>query len=342
MNPFERYREIISQQIMVDGKDVKSKIEIRTDPLYEEHAFYSTLISEERANKPEPLVTIEKHVNDAKECIFCKPRLYEATPEPRIVHGKLISLRDDKGEIITVPNKYSFSAPHYVTIFSAHKPNLEELTTADMVCYLESAHDLGTLMVQMPHVIGMWDIINWGELAAASQPHPHAQRGGISRNMRCRSIKEAEAIEKIALSRGIDPFDEYIKRVRESECFVFENEFIQISAPFAPQYPDQVDIICKSRYNTLLDINDENVRKIIAGSMLGAFHALRLRRNVTDMNVVTHQEIFNKKSFYRLHWHLFPRKPMHRLGALEAGQDLFVTPIYPSVTADALRTHYKH
>lgn len=341
MNPFEKYREVVTHPKIVEGKEVNSAIEIRTDPLFEEYAFYSTLISAERANKPEVFSAVEKKADNSPECIFCKPKLYEMTPEPRMYHGRLTSFRDDRSEIITVPNLFSFSAPHYVTIFSVHKPDLEQLATDDMVCYLESAYDLGNEMIKMPYVIGMWDIINWGELAAASQPHPHAQRGGISRSMRSRNIKEAEVIEIIARSRGVDPFEEYLKKIRDSEYFIFENEFIQISAPFAPQYPDQVDVICKQRYNTILDLKDEPVRKIIASSMLGAFHALRQKRGVSDLNVVTHQEVFNKKSYYRLHWHVFPRKKGHRLGALETGQDLFVTPIYPIVTAKTLREHYQ-
>lgn len=343
-NPFENYKETFIHEILHEGKEKKSLIEIRIDPLFDKYSLHSTSISEARASKPESF-KMNGHIKGEEEpdvdenCIFCPKKIFELTPEPKIIHGELSTIEDSQYKIITVPNLYPFSVPHYVTIFSKHKPDLRKLTFDALINYMESCYFLAREMKGKKGVEGMWDIINWGPAAAASQLHPHAQRGGIRKMMVVRADKEAEAIEKLVQETGKGQFEEYIAKVRDSPYFIFENSLLQIHAPFAPRLPDQVDVICKKSVNTILDIESKGERDEIARTMLGIFHALREERGVTDLNMIMHQERFSQKGNYRLHWHIMPRNK-NKLGALEIGEDINVVAVYPEKTAQILREHY--
>lgn len=339
-NPFEEFKEVFTHEIVHEGQEKKSLIEIRIDPLFEQYSLHSTSISEARANRPENFSS-NGHSNEPEEdpdCIFCPQKVFKVTPEPRIIHGDLTTV-DNTHNIITVPNLYPFSVPHYVTIFSTHKPNLKALTYIDMINYLESSYFLAREMKGKKGVYGMWDIINWGAAAAASQSHPHAQRGGIRKLMVVKADKESDAIERLIKEKGTDQFEEYLRKVRDSPYFIFENDLLQISAPFAPKFPDQVDIICKKPFRNIVDIESKQERDNIASTMLGVFHALKEKRGVTDLNLIMHQERFNVESHYRLHWHVYPRNK-NKLGGLEVGDSINVVHVYPEKTAEALKAHY--
>jgi len=110
-----------------------------------------------------------------------------------------------------------------------------------------------------------------------------------------------------------------------------------ICAPFAPKFPDHVDIISKRGFNTLLDTSWD-YRKGLAESMLGVFHSLCIHRGVSDFNLALHQNFFEVKDFYRLHWHVYPRNK-NNLGGMEINNS-YVVGVFPQVTAKALRQHF--
>lgn len=343
-NPFEDYTERFYYEITHEGKEKKSAIEIRLDPLLGPYSLHSTSISEARANKPENFETNgqvagEKEPEVDPDCPFCPQKIFSVTPEPRIIHGDLVTIKDDSHKVITVPNLYPFSVPHYVTIFSKHRPDLRKLGYDELINYMESGYFLAREMKGKKGVEGMWDIINWGPTAAASQPHPHAQRGGVRKTMIVRADKEAEGIERLVKETGKDPFAEYMAKVRDSPYFIFENNMVQIHAPFAPRFPDQVDVICKKKASNILDLEIKEERDEIARTMLGIFHALREKRGVTDLNLIMHQDRFGKNGSYRLHWHVMPRNK-NKLGGLEIGDDINVVFVYPEKTAEILKRYY--
>ncbi|MFH0831376.1 MAG: hypothetical protein V1886_00705 [archaeon] len=283
------------------------------------------------------------------KCPFCYPNLEKVTPNPKKMHNSGLTIEDSEfklakmpeSKVISVPNLYPFTVPHWVTIFAKHKPDLQELNFQDIFNYIESGYEIAKEIKFIEGVDGMWDIINWGPEAAASQPHPHAQRGGIATMMITemdREIEKCTAAKKYLMD---DPFEHYMNRIRQSALFGFENEHILIHAPFAPKFPHSIDIICKRKAGNILDLN-EHERKVIAHSMLGVFHLLYNRCGVRDLNVVTHQTRLNSKneSDYHLHWHFMPRN-LNKLGGVEINLNNFVVSVFPEATAKEIKTHYK-
>jgi galactose-1-phosphate uridylyltransferase len=348
-------------------------IEIRESPPF---FLYSTLISRERAQKPtrprptryydhsqlEEAIALVQAAHPATSmalgpellraldlvlerhkaahhanCPFCPALRDSVTPRPRIYHKPFDGSSE---QFVTVPNLYPFSLPHYVTIFPHHTPDLAHLSGADLHGYLETGHELALLIRDKHENDGMWDIINWGPHAAASQSHPHAQRGGIAKKMITEADAEIAACSAAARYLGADPFEDYMSRIRASSLFGFENDFVFIHAPFAPKFPHQVDIICRNPCPNLCELSPDE-RRVIGESMLGVFHMLYNEAGVTDLNVITHQARFatDKNSGYRLHWHITPRN-LSGLGGIEINLNDFVVTVFPEETARLLRAHY--
>jgi galactose-1-phosphate uridylyltransferase len=321
------------EEIIPESKVVFS-VEMRTDPLLGEYSDYTSLISEERANRP-GLPNNQKRTEENKDCIFCKPKSYYALSVPAVNHREV--------DVISVPNRFPSIIPHYVTIFSnKHKTDLAEIDFDDMFNYLRSGKDLAMEFASQG-LEGMIDYINWGVDAGGTQPHAHSQRQGIYAGTRGEADKEIKAIENRAIDLGMNPFDWYMSKVRDSGLFVFEDKEIFISAPFAPKFNNQIDIVTKNSKN-YLDM-DEKTMFAIAGGMALVLSTMRrfsyehngevIPAEITNINVVNHQTRFAHSSQnYRMHWHIYPR--MSRIGGTEL-QGFYGISLYPEETARALR-----
>lgn len=341
-NFFEDYKQNISSvfSMPTEGCDKEQEVvrnmEIRQDPIFLSH---STALSPERANRPMKQSEEKKYDNDPNKCIFCLPQIYEKTPTPRKEHSKLISFSNPNEKTISVPNLYPFSYPHWVTVFPVHKPDLRYLDYEDLVNYFESGYEIATEIKKLNGIVGMWDIINWGKAAGASQEHPHAQRGGICEKMITDSDTEMQAYTESKLRlRNEDPFEEYMDAIRNSNLYGWENDYLFIYAPFAPKMSDEVQMILKPKeIRNILDL-DEDSRKNISKCMLGVFHVLREKRGVTDLNVIMHQQRFDQKDNYRINWHIIPRNKS-LWGGMEMNNH-YVVDVYPETTAQEIRNHY--
>jgi len=335
---FPDHIDLIKYEFSHMGNPVVRTIEVRKDPLF---GHYSSLISPERVKRPHT-TDVEERRTDESTCIFCPPRIYQVTPEPKKRHKGFITYKEsEKHPVLSVPNLFPFGKPHYVTVFKVHEPDLMQLDFNDMEAYLESGCEIAREIKGMEGVFGMWDIINWGYYAAASQIHPHAQRGGLTRVMMTEMDIEYERYGRLSAK---DQFNEYMSRIRGSDLFGWESELLFINAPFAPKVPDQVDVIVKPQIRNMLELYDlgESKRCEIARSMLGILHLLDNKRGVTDLNVITHQARFDQDGSYRLHWHILPRNKRGfswRWGGMEM-EGAYVVDVYPDETAAAIRDHY--
>jgi len=334
-NPFKKYEKINVSSFFIKGKKKRSRVSIRLDPLFGEYSPYSTSISSDRAKKPDVIKYVKKEPKK-EGCIFCEPKIYEVTPEPKIDHSKEGLFTPEGRPVISVPNLFPFSPNHYVTIFTDHKVDIIDWVKEDMVNYIETSFYFSKKF-KREKAEGMWDIVNHGVAAGASQPHPHAQRGTLEKRLNFTIALEQEALTRKAEELGEDPFEVYMSKVRDSRYFIFENDFLFICAPFAPKSPDQVDIISKQCFNTLLD-TPVDYREGWAESMIGVLHSLGKDRGVSDINIALHQSFFGVNDYYRLHWHIFPRNKS-RVGGLELNNS-YVVGIFPRVTAKALRKHF--
>lgn len=335
-NPFDEYEDIKVVSFFVNGEKKDSVLSLRLDPLFGKYSPHSTSISEERAKRPETIKYVRKEPKK-EGCIFCEPKIYESTPEPRIDHGGDGLFTPEGKPVISVPNLYPFSPDHYVTVFADHKVEVVDWVKEDLVNYVETSFYFANKF-SSEKAEGMWDIVNHGAAAGASQPHPHAQRGTLERKLNSMTTLEQVSLAKRAKQLGKDPFGVYMSKVRDSPYFIFENDFLFICAPFAPKFPDQVDIISKEGFNTLLDTS-KDYRKGLAESMIGVFHSLNKDRGVGDFNLTLHQSFFGVRDYYRLHWHVHPRDKNH-IGGLELNNS-YVVGVFPQVTAKALRKHFK-
>ncbi|MDP2908393.1 MAG: hypothetical protein Q8N77_01165 [Nanoarchaeota archaeon] len=334
-DPFKEFETVKSISLNTQEGSKNSIISLRLDPLFGKYSPHSASISEERAKRPENIKHVRKETKQ-EGCIFCEPKIYEVTPSPRIDHSRE-GMYTPKGKpILSVPNLYPFSPDHYVTVFADHKPDIIDLLKEDLVNYIETAFYFANKF-RAEKAEGMWDFINWGASAGASQPHPHAQRGTLEKQLNSMITLEQVSLAKRAKDISKDPFEIYMSKVRESPYFIFENDFLFICAPFAPKFADQVDIISKKGFNTLLDTSWD-YRRGLAESMIGVFHALGNKRGVDDFNLTLHQNFFEVKDFYRLHWHVYPRNKSN-LGGMELNNS-YVVGVFPQVTAKALREHF--
>lgn len=326
-------------------------IEVRQDFLF---MLHSTTLSPQRADRPgKPLSSGAPQKDDSgssgvqqkdetKTCIFCPGQIEKVTPIPRRYHDRLVTFEVSgrNGKTITVPNLYPFAKPHWVTVFSTHKPDLSKLDYSDMINYFESGYEILKDIEKEKGISGFWDIINWGTLAGASQVHPHAQRGGILEKKIMLQDKEVEAyLGAYKRLQTSDPFDEYMKIIRESDLFGWENELLFIHAPFAPKMSDQIDIILKPKIHSLSELCDSD-RNMTARCMLGVFHLLYGKRNVKQLNVITHQQRFSsRENTYRIHLHVLPRDKS-LWGGMEMSGD-YIVDVFPETTAAEIRKHYK-
>ena len=323
-----------------------SLIKHRREPLfgdYPEPISISTL-SEIRMYRPENIGRLESSVSNPEECIFCDPLVYKKTPVPKKRHGVIID-GNEFGIPISFQNLYPFCKEHNVIVFANHFQSINDVTYTDLENFFNTTCELGNELRVMGHR-GMWSIINFGKEAGASQSHPHAQVGNKIKMWGYDEDKEMNAISYVFhKNRNQDPFEEYMKRMRDTQHFIYHNNHVFILTPFAPQFSDQVDIYLKSPVRNVTDLwgkdkqfSDDD-RKIIIDSILGVFHALYRKRNVRDLNVSIHQADFNPNgSPYRVHFHIMPRK--YKLGALEIAQRIHVVSVDPLVTAEAVRNHY--
>jgi galactose-1-phosphate uridylyltransferase len=348
---FGKFQKVRTGKINVGGVEREYRLFFREDPF----GTHTCSISEARARRPIDTGKITSEIIPVDRCIFDPPGLGDGTPEPKLMHDKP-NLKPGAWQVVSVPNMYPFSLEHYVTIFSSHKPYLRQLDLDDMVAYINSMYDLADKF-RRDGGLGIWDIINWGLAAGASQSHPHAQRGPIIEEMMgmksdlLDSIKESKLVGELAYQlKGKDPYDYYLEQIRQSDLFIWETKDeddrldkeggILIHAPFAPRFPHQVDIVAKGKVGNVLQLKREE-REKMAKCMLGVFHALTDKLQVTDLNVVSHQELFHlsERSFYRMHWHVMPRN-LNKPGGIEVGEGFFIVPYFPEETADVLREHY--
>ncbi|MBI5148479.1 hypothetical protein HZA33_02250 [Candidatus Pacearchaeota archaeon] len=347
-NFFDQFREKIAPFYIFNPKtnvEEERNIEVRQDPLFLSH---SSALSPQRAERPFKPLPRAAAVITEESCFFCPGKIFQVTPTPRRIHGGLVTFKEDgvAQQVITVPNLYPFAKPHWVTVFSYHKPDLRSLTYDDMVNYFESSYEIGKEIKEDKEncSVGFWAIINWGELAGASQPHPHGQEGGICEKMITDSDKEILAYQDARRRFSTsDPFELYLDKIRDSELYGWENDHLFIYAPFAPRMSDQVNMVLKPsmiggrNIRTILDL-EKGERENISKCMLGVFHVLREKREVTDLNVILHQQRFNGEDNYRVNWHIYPRNKS-LWGGMEMNNH-YVVDVYPETTAAAIRNHY--
>ncbi|MBM3200699.1 hypothetical protein FJZ53_07200 [Candidatus Woesearchaeota archaeon] len=219
-DPFKEYGTLKNITLNIKGETKSSIISMRLDPLFGKYSSHSTSISEERAKRPETIKHVRK---DPKKdgCIFCEPKIYEITPEPRIDHSRDGLHTCDGKPVISVPNLFPFSPDHYVTIFADHKPDVTDLRKEDLINYIETAFYFANKF-RAEKAEGMWDFINWGAAAGASQPHPHAQRGTLEKKINSITTLEQVSLNKRARDmENQDPFEVYMSKVRDSPLLRF-------------------------------------------------------------------------------------------------------------------------
>lgn len=331
---FGRHQKILKgPKITFQGETLEDRIFSRSAIIGD----HSTHISVTRALRPRYIGEIIAKRTDQSGCIFCYPDVTKVTTEPKIYHY----FSSGGFQPLSFYNLYGLDEVSMITVFAGHKSQLKELTFDDLVSYMESLYELSHFLKKEHNACHVWEFINWGPLAGASQEHPHAQRGTGPFN----PVIEQEALQiaRLTYREGNDPFETYKKELKESPYFIWESEEpdgLFIHAPFAPILPHQVDVFPKQRIHHILELTDLGQRVRIARSMLGVFQALHEKLGVTDLNVALHQEFFNVESNYRLHWHFYPRN-LNKLAGIEIGHGTYIVNVFPEETADVLRKHYR-
>jgi len=322
----------------VRGRTVKDKILFREDPFRTHSTRISTIRAQRQNNIKKKPLEAEEDLEEVTSCNFCPPQIWDETTQPRIVHDRL-----RRGDFVpvTFQNLYGIDEISMITVFAEHKTKLIDLTFDDLVCYLETLYDTAQFLKDKYSARNVWDFVNWGFLAGASQEHPHAQRGtGPFKDTL--SQKEAKYVAGYAYETGERFFEKYLGAIRDSPYLIWEEpekDDLLIYAPFAPRFPHQVDLIPKKRIRHVLELKDPDQRIRMARSMLGVLHALYQNLRVTDVNIALHQEFFDIMGNFRMHWHIYPRN-LNTLAGFELGHEGYVVNKFPEETADVLRSYY--
>lgn len=313
------------REITVQGIVREQTVQYREDWL----GLHTTCISLDRVGKPAPPISCDRVLlrECGEKCIFSPERLYQVTPEPRISHKKTGA--------VSVPNLYPFWDNHMVTILPGHPSNPSGLSATHFVAMLEGGGDIEEMIAIQSEALGLYGIMNWGELGAASQGHPHVQWGGRYAHDKSLIAREMDRIEALAAMWNIDPFDAYLQHIDPSLVCRKDNEIATVLAPYAPMYPDQIDIVLNDSIPNISALDDkqrEQLGKLLhetVGTWTGGL-------DVTDFNILIHANDFSpKSSAYRLHFHLLPRNRRKEGGSeINAG---YVVDIFPETTAQKMR-----
>ncbi len=309
-------------------------IEMRIDPLFGEHTLHSSLISRERANRPIATRPELPDLVGPDKCPFCAHNIAMKTPvNKRVYHSQ--------PGIVSVSNLYPYIAPHYVTIFKRkHTADFKDLTEKNIQTYLMTGKELSELFKEKEEngIDGMWDFINWGPKSGASQPHAHAQRGGLYPLVVSLMDREREALKRRKQDlHGKDPFEVYISAAKEGKLTIYEDKYVYIFAAYAPRFTNQVDVITKKKngkvVSNYLELDTVMIRSIAKG-VVHVLQGMATELNIANLSIEAHQARFVGDEDYRLHWHIYSRESV--IGGMELN-DMYAVAAYPEKTAEILR-----
>ena len=238
---------------------------------------------------------------------------------------------------MSFPNLFAYAMQHKVNCFAPHDHKyLDALTLLDWERYLGiSVKNARTLLRQ--GYTETFNIINFGKLAGGTQAHPHSQDGVLVSDGTSR-IEWERGQFKVLSNTLDDPFGEYFQFARKNGLDCLETEEVMVMAPYAPQFPDQIEIYVKPRSSSLLSLQKNTIRDL-AKALHHTTHFLSTQRGVTDMNFAIHQDTLDSSSSYRLHLHLFPRNKNIPAG-MEFAYSQNVIDTFPEQTAEAYRAYF--
>ncbi len=309
-------------------------IEMRIDPLLVEHTLHSSLISGERANRPIATRPELADLVGPDKCPFCAHNIAMKTPVNRRIYH-------NQPGIVSVSNLYPYIAPHYVTIFKRkHTADFKDLTEKNIQTYLTTGKELAEIFKEKNDngIDGMWDFINWGPKSGASQPHAHAQRGGMYPLVVSLMDRERKALKRRKADlNGQDPFDVYINAAKEGKLSIYEDKHVYIFAAYAPRFTNQVDVITKKKngkvVSNYLELDAVTIRSIAKG-VVQVLQGMATVLNIANLSIEAHQARFAGDEDYRLHWHIYTRESV--IGGMELN-DMYAVSSYPENTAEMLR-----
>lgn len=338
---FKKFQSVSTGAMEYEGAPRGIELVTRHDPLF---PFYRAVISQERANRQKPAQPPEPVRGDKKASCFFEADNIHKTPEPRIYYPEHTV---DGFVPVSVPNLFGFALEGRVNCFTAHdRCDPTKFNSQDMHAYLAMSRKNALLVKARGHD-RMFNFINFGVKAAGTQEHPHSQDGVINTNM----FESAGPIGANAAelryyaqrwSVDGDVFDRYNMIASKSAFWGFETSSAVVMAPYAPRYPDQLDILVKSPIGNFTDLSPLDLPGI-ASALASAINYLTTKRGVTDFNLITHQTPFSENARsvyqnYRLHWHLCPRNK-NLAGGIEVDGAFNVIDVFPEHTASGLRDY---
>ena len=308
-------------------------IECRVDPFFPTHA---TVISEERAKRPMRKVIRVRDIKadqEEKERCFFEPHNAHLTPQPQEQHEELAF--DDYCPV-SFDNICPFAVEHRVNCYAPHERKYPELLRCrDFENYLSiSVKNARTILKK--GYSEMFSFINIGLAAGGTQAHPHSQDG--IRFFEGSSLESRERMFFSLLENDVDdPFKHYFQYLQKQSLKCLETEEIFMTAPYAPRFPDQVDLYVKPACANFIRLQGPT-RHHLAKGLYHAVQFLTKKREVTDLNIVAHMDSLESSSGYRLHFHILPRNK-NIFASLES-EGIYVVDTYPEETAREFREHY--
>lgn len=320
-------------RMVFDGRRLTAEIEMRCPP----EGLHTTSIAVDRAKKPPasgPLIVTTPLGPCASDCTFGPRNLKRTTPGRRLRH-----FVGDDDEARSFPNLFSFLEAGYVTVTDRHPATIKDIGPDHIRAHLVTGKQVARRLAKRKSAYAVVDFVNWGPRANMSKAHFHSQRGLRLPSMGCLSLLEQHAWDGLAAVWGQNPFDLYIAALRELKLVIAEDLDVVVAAPFAPMYPDQVDVIPKLPAPHYLDVSDK-VLEATSCAIARSLTLLAELRGVTDFNLVTHSAPFTyRANWFRMHWHILPRNSRGDAGA-EVGEHIYVVDVFPETTARQLRGNW--
>lgn len=325
----------------------KKETEFRYDMLNNDWVIIAPKRADRYKEKGDPT-----HVG---ECPFCK---VETQEKPILVysHGERKDNNDLKDwTTVVIPNKYPIVVPsqkseekkegiykkikgggfHEVVVFKDHGKNLAQLSLGEIKEIIDCYETRMLDYKNYDFVKAALVFHNYGEEAAATQPHPHSQILALPL-----IDKEFKAILDNS-ERHYDNTGECLQCLinrtekRERKRIVFENEDFIAYVPFAPKFAFEV-IITPKRHCPGFENIMEKEKKSLAEAIKKVLLKFCKGLNNPPYNFYLHSAPFDR-DYPNFHWYfvLFPRISIW--AGVELGANMEISTMLPEEQAEFLR-----
>lgn len=257
-NPIPAQPEIHAahHRLQLDTTGVET--EIRRDYLHD----YYVLIAPKRADRPYDAALNDHPLLETAS----SPRLDLQREVSTIVNetndGWAVKVVENKYPALTLDNANAFGKQEIVIDTPLANTTFGELPASQIEKILHAYRQRYFKLGVLPHIAYVSVFRNDGYEAGASLAHAHSQIYALP-FIPPRIQNESDQVEKIALERGHDPYDDIISfEMRENLRIIANNEHWICFAPYAPLWQMEAWVLPKRQSTSFTDLIDDEITSL--------------------------------------------------------------------------------